>query len=164
MPKTVPPPLALALSWLREAAGLTQKELAAAAGVTPNLLSSSENGSRPLQRDDVHALVAPIGYSADQIDLVVFLAHVLRVAAPPAGPAAPTEAAPPERQLAKCAAGRIALTTAQLGDATFAQLLIARRLASDRAAAAALGRQILALPQRKRTLIVEHSRRFQSWA
>ncbi|HVR97031.1 MAG TPA: helix-turn-helix transcriptional regulator, partial [Thermoanaerobaculia bacterium] len=57
MPRKPPPPEGLLLKILREAAGLTQGDLARKAGMDGDEVSDMERGRRPLQRDRLDELV-----------------------------------------------------------------------------------------------------------
>jgi tetratricopeptide (TPR) repeat protein len=72
MAKSIPPPLSLALSILRQARGWTQKRLAAAASTHGNVICEYEAGSgRTLPRETFDRLVGLMGYGADEVDLTV---------------------------------------------------------------------------------------------
>lgn len=61
MPETIPSPLALALSYLRAARGWTRMRLARALGYTGgSLLARYEAGTKPLTRESLDALIAPL--------------------------------------------------------------------------------------------------------
>lgn len=68
MPRATVPDLGLALTCLRSAAGWSQRELAAAAGITPNLLSDYERGRKLLHRNRLAKLVRALGFDTATLD------------------------------------------------------------------------------------------------
>lgn len=75
MPRSIPPPLSLVLTYLRAARGWTQRDLAVAAGVPRQLICDMEKGSRrQLHREALDELVAAMDYGAEDVTLgLVFL-------------------------------------------------------------------------------------------
>jgi tetratricopeptide (TPR) repeat protein len=73
MSETVPPPLGLALGYLRVARGWTQKRLAAAAGTRGQVICEYEAGTRrrQLNRETFDRLTALLGYGPDEVDLTI---------------------------------------------------------------------------------------------
>jgi transcriptional regulator with XRE-family HTH domain len=87
VPRVLPPPLSLALTFLREARGWTQQELATAAGLKRQLLCDLEKGSRrTLERGLCESLVAAMGYGPGDVTLaLLFVGGVRRAARPRSG-------------------------------------------------------------------------------
>jgi transcriptional regulator with XRE-family HTH domain/tetratricopeptide (TPR) repeat protein len=77
MPKRVPPPRGLALICLREAAGWSQRELAAAGGFSSALLSQYESGAKPMERERLRRLAGLMGYGDPDIDFALLAAAAL---------------------------------------------------------------------------------------
>src|ERR1700709_2057434 len=66
-------PEGLALLYLRDARGWTQKDLAAALRLTDSKrLCRYENGDLPLTRETLDSLVAPMGFSSEAVDVLLF--------------------------------------------------------------------------------------------
>src|SRR5947209_7076649 len=94
-PKT-PPPLGHALTLLRLTLGWGQKELAAAAGTTPGMVSDYERGQKNLSREKLEELVRALGLPPEAIgDALDFLE---RIRARSRAPAPPDGAAEADRQ------------------------------------------------------------------
>jgi transcriptional regulator with XRE-family HTH domain len=73
MAKETRSPEALALFYLRAARGWTQKELAAALGLADEKrLCRYEKGDPALSRDVLDTLVAPLGFSPEAVDALLF--------------------------------------------------------------------------------------------
>src|ERR1700730_11134177 len=67
----------LVLTVLRSALGRSQKDLAAAAGISPNLVSDYECGRRPLLLARLRRLVAALGLDLEAIDdALVFIEKI----------------------------------------------------------------------------------------
>jgi tetratricopeptide (TPR) repeat protein len=116
MDDKAPPPLSLALVYLRAARGWTQQRLAEAAGTYGRVVCDYETGRRrTLPRETFDRLVTAMGYGADEVHLtLLFVAGLL--AGSPEAPATPIDpSAADERRIRRTAvhtalleAGRIA--------------------------------------------------------
>ena len=184
MPRHVPPPLSVALTWLRERAAWTQQELAAVTGATKQQLSAYEHGQRNLKRERLEELVADMGFGPADVDLALLTISALEP--PPAVPAAvpaigsvpadsdaalaavrvgaPGDATPEEDRLARRAAGRLAVEAADLARSALLAQATARRVARARIAAGALWQRLKLCTPAQRRLLVEHTLEFQGWA
>src|SRR6185369_9239507 len=81
--------LGIVLTFLREGQGWSQAELAAAAGFSPNLISSYERGWKNLLRPRLEYLVAFMGLPPERIDATLeTLAENREAARAPADPGA----------------------------------------------------------------------------
>lgn len=90
-------PEALALLYLRNERGWSQKDLAAALGLADEkLLSRYETDGRRLRRENLDSLVAPLGHSPEAVDALLFV-HSL-VSPPPLEEAASPVALTPEER------------------------------------------------------------------
>ncbi len=97
MPKQPLSPLVLALKYLRTAAGWNGPQLARALGVNKSLISAYETGKKPLTREQLEALIAPLGHPPDAVD--VFLrAHGLIHPKPHEQAPSPVALTPEERR------------------------------------------------------------------
>src|ERR1700692_343832 len=125
MPRTIRPPLRLALTCLRAARGWTQRDLAAAAGVTRQTICDVETGLRQsLSREQLEQLVAAMGYAPEDVTLaLLFLGGLSSVGQElPPSPLAP---APADLRRPRRIAARVGLTeTSRM----YAQLLDLGRL------------------------------------
>jgi transcriptional regulator with XRE-family HTH domain len=85
MAKTLPP-FSVALTLLRSALGWDQKELAAAAGVAPSVISDLEHGRRPLPRERLDELAGLMGLPPEAVDRALAFAEWTREAGRGPGP------------------------------------------------------------------------------
>ncbi|MEO6191401.1 MAG: helix-turn-helix domain-containing protein [Thermoanaerobaculia bacterium] len=86
MPRTIPPPLSLALSYLRSAQGWSQKELAEAAGIPANLLSDYERGRKTLSRERLETMAAFMGLPSGAVDTALGFLQAIREGSREPGP------------------------------------------------------------------------------
>jgi transcriptional regulator with XRE-family HTH domain len=163
MPRPIPPPLSLALKYLRTARGWTEQELATAAGTARKVLSDYETGSnRTLSREKLDRLVSVMGYEAEDVDLVLLLLAAL-------GPAegaglSPAQPSQGEVRRARRGAARAGLTAASLTRAHLLDLARLRREQQARRQAAQLWGVLRRQTPGKRRELIESSREFQHWA
>jgi transcriptional regulator with XRE-family HTH domain len=68
MTPKIPPPLSLALDFLRTRQGWTQKGLAEASGIPANLISDYERGRKVLSRERLESMAAVMGLKAKAVD------------------------------------------------------------------------------------------------
>jgi transcriptional regulator with XRE-family HTH domain len=165
MPEPVPPPLNLALSYLRRARGWTQQELAAAAGIKSHqMVCDFEKGKRrPLTREMLETLVGLMGYT--QADLTLALLFLGGLS--PAGREvrlSPVDPTPAELHRAGRIAGRAGLQATSAMHAHLLRLARARRLERARQQAACLWEAIRGASPAKQREVVERSPRFHAWA
>lgn len=164
MPEPVPPPLNLALSYLRKARGWSQKELAVAAGVKSQAVCDFEVGKRrPLTREMLETLIGLMGYS--QADLTLALLFLGGLS--PAGREvrlSPVDPTPAELHRAGRIASRAGLQATSGMHAHLLQLARARRLERARQLAACLWEAIRGASPAKQQEVVERSPRFHAWA
>jgi transcriptional regulator with XRE-family HTH domain len=86
MPRTIPPPLSLALNYLRSAQGWSQKELAEAAGIPANLISDYERGRKTLSRERLELMAAFMGLPAGTVDTALGFLQAIREGSREPGP------------------------------------------------------------------------------
>jgi tetratricopeptide (TPR) repeat protein len=160
MPRPIPPRHAVALSALRLAHGWPQGELGAALGPRGGALCDIEKGRKPISRERLQELVAPLGAGPEAVDLTLFWLDALYAEAAGSPFALPER----ERRLLK----QICATAAQAayGEAV-ALLARARQLARARRersrAPASLERLLRCDPARQR-LLIEATAEYRSFA
>jgi transcriptional regulator with XRE-family HTH domain len=86
MPRTIPPPLSLALNYLRSAQGWSQKELAEAAGIPANLISDYERGRKTLSRERLETMAAFMGLPSGAVDTALGFLQTIREGSREPGP------------------------------------------------------------------------------
>jgi tetratricopeptide (TPR) repeat protein/transcriptional regulator with XRE-family HTH domain len=98
--KPAPSALGLALTYLRSAAGWTRARLGHAVGhKNESAVSQYERGSKPLSRERLERLLAPLGQPPEAVDVLLF-AHGLIFPEPPAtSEASPVPLSPEELRL-----------------------------------------------------------------
>ncbi len=108
MPKAVAPPRSLALTWLRQAAGWTREQLAAAVGVTVTQLRRLETGVQEPDHERLVDLADHMGLDRGDVDAALLaVAAVVRPEVPRRGEAeAKGATAPPPTESDVVAAGR----------------------------------------------------------
>ena len=163
MPKTAPPPLSLALTFLREAAGWSQREVAAVVGVSAALLSHYEQGRKRVGREVVERIAGAMGFGVEAVELALFAAEGLRgsVEEMPGSPAYPS---PAERQVAERAAARVGSAALTMARADVLRRARERRVARAEAAAEGQWRVLEACTSAERRLLIERSAAFRNWA
>jgi tetratricopeptide (TPR) repeat protein len=163
MPRPIPPALAVTLTALRAAHGWPQGELAQATGAGKNDLSEMERGRKPLSREKLEELVAPMGAGAEAIDLTLaWLAALYEEV--PAAAGSPFELSAPERRRIKAiavAAGQSAFAAAASRVARSRWLARARR---DRARARRSWESLRRCEPPQQRLLVEGTAEHRSWA
>jgi transcriptional regulator with XRE-family HTH domain len=164
MPKDAPPALSLALTMLREAAGWSQKELAAVAGISTGQLSLHEQGKKPLRREVLEAFARPMEFSVELVDLAVLAATILR--SPTAGevPLSPAYPSLAEGRIVNWTAGLMAAAALTLTQEEIRGRLRAHRVTRAEADAERLWRELEACTVAERRLLIERSVEFRSWA
>ncbi len=154
MPRPIPPRHAVALAALRLAHGWPQGELGAALGPRGSALCDIEKGRKPISRERLLELVAPLGAGPEEVDLTLFWLDAL-YGGPPAAAGSPFAVPERERRLVK----QIGATAAQAAfGEVVARLARARQLARARRererAPASLDRLLRCDPARQRLLVV----------
>jgi transcriptional regulator with XRE-family HTH domain len=155
---------ALALIYLREERGWTQRELAAAKGYTNyRMISRYETGSDPLSRGELDAMAALMGFSREAVDALLFVHSLVSPLRPEEGDF-PLGLPPEELR----GIDRAVLSEAWIQSAELRSYLLAetrkRKVEEDRRHAGELWDRLKALPSRERRELVEDSPEFQSWA
>lgn len=163
MPRPIPPRHAVALSALRIAHGWPQGELGAALGPRGGALCDIEKGRRPISRQRLVELAAPLGAGPEAVDLTLFWLDAL-YGEVPAAAGSPVEVPEGERRLVRQAGATAA--QAAFGE-TVARLARARQLARARRererAPESLARLLRCDPSRQR-LLVERTEEYRSFA
>jgi len=160
--KTPPPPLSFAVSIVRQAAGVKQKDAALAAGITASMVSKLESGDEPMSPERAGALLDAIDVDRERLGVGLFCAELLLPAQSSSG--SPVElSAPVLRQIEAAAAhaGRVAYETA------LAEVLRAAEAAQaeeDRRRAEELWERLKGRSSSARIALVEENADYQVWA
>jgi transcriptional regulator with XRE-family HTH domain len=159
MPRSIPPPLSLALAVLRLARGWVQGELAKATGISGKMISRYETGRAPLTRELLETMAAALGYGPDAIDRTLLHLQEIGGGEPePSGcPVAPTGE---ERRIIARAVAARALAEAE----ELARSLQTLKMQQARQQARQLWDYLRARPAHDRRVLVEGGREYQSWA
>jgi transcriptional regulator with XRE-family HTH domain len=164
MPKDAPPPLSLALTVLREAAGWSQKELAAAAAVSTGQLSLHEQGKKPLRRELLEAFAKAMDFLVEAVDFAVLAATVLRSPGAGEAPPSPSHPSAAERRIADRTAGLLAGAAIALTKEAILGRIRARRVAQAEADAERQWKKLQGCTPAERRLLVERSVEYRNWA
>jgi transcriptional regulator with XRE-family HTH domain len=145
MPRSIPPPLSLVLTYLRAARGWTQRDLAVAAGVPRQLICDMEKGSRrQLHREALDELVAAMDYGPEDVTLgLVFLGGFHASRNPRSSPIEPL---PSDIRRARRIAARVGLAETSRMHQQLLDLARARRVELARRQAASLWESLRRCP------------------
>ncbi len=161
MPKPRPPLLGSVLRSVRWAGGWTEAELAHDSGISPDLISKYEKGRKPLSRERLEGLLAPMDVPPEALDAYLY-AH--GVAFPGDSPGSPVDPSPVERRLIH----RVAAGAGQKAvEATLEQLsanIRSLRAAEDHQEAGELWESLRGLAPKPRHAAVEVESRYWTWA
>ena len=158
-----PPPLGLVLATLRKRRGWTGRDLAAASGVSARSVSLYEVGERRLTRERLEALVAAMGFGAEEID-VLLLGLGPAAEGPEAAPASPVDPTAEEARQVRQLAAQLGRVAADLTGSHVLKRLRARRANQDRQRAAGLSARLKKATPAERLLLVESAQEFQLWS
>jgi tetratricopeptide (TPR) repeat protein len=165
MPREKIPTLeGLVLNQLRRRAGWTLKELAAAAGISWQELSSLEVGRRKLTRERLIELVAHLGYDVAEVDKALSQNAWLYADAESPPPTTPVDPTPAERRLIAQAVAQLGPSMLGLVEQTYVGQLRTARAKRARQEAVGVVRELLCLADEDRWFQVEQEPRFQTWA
>jgi transcriptional regulator with XRE-family HTH domain len=158
------PRFAVALTCLRVALGWSQGELAAALGISSNLISDYERGHKPLSRERLEQLAATLGLPRDAVDDVLAWVDKVWVKAGTAVyPGAPGEAQA-ERWRLEAVVQALARATSEAGRPLFALLSVEMRALAERQGVKGSWARLLRRPPAERRALVRKSRELRSWA
>jgi tetratricopeptide (TPR) repeat protein len=158
------PRFAVALTCLRTALGWNQGELAAALGISSNLISDYERGHKPLTRKRLEQLTATLGLPRDAVEDALAWVDKVRVKAGTAVyPAEPGEANA-ERRRIEGAVLALAQATSEVGRPLLAHLSVEMRALAERQGAQGAWARLLRRPLAERRSLVRKSREYRSWA
>lgn len=164
MPRPIPPPLSLALSYLRTARGWTQKELAQASARRGQTICDLEKGQRAkLLRESLDELAEVMGYLPGDVTLALLLLAGLS----PGGRelhSSPVEPSPAELRRASRIAARVGLAEANRQRSHLLALARLRRAAAARRLAARQWEALRAIPLEKQLHHLETSPKLHHWA
>lgn len=153
--------MSLALSYGRLAEGLTQKELSEISGTSD--ISILETRREP-DREKLEELFACMGRGAEEVDLALFCADLLRD--PGALPEidSPLELTPEEARTLRVAAALGAMAVFHVTFEQLAQALREQRARADREAAEPVFKELMQWPPAKRWRMVEEYEAYRTWA
>lgn len=153
--------MSLALSYGRLAESLTQKELSEISG-TPDI-SILETRREP-DREKLEELFACMGRGAEEVDLALFCADLLRD--PGALPEidSPLKPTPEEARTIRVAAALGAMAVFHVAFEQIAQALLEKRARADREAAEPVLKELMQWPPVKRWRMVEEYEAYRTWA
>jgi transcriptional regulator with XRE-family HTH domain len=159
MPRDIPPPLSVALTFLRAERGWTQKELADAVGISDKVLSFYERGRAHLRRPLLETMVAAMGLGTEAIDVALFAIQQIRP-----GEKASAGFTEAERQGIERATAFVgqALAEATRSELSRRQRLFRMQQAHDQAAA--LWEYLKKQAPYDRRVLVEVGKDYRSWA
>ena len=164
MPRTVPPPLSLALTHLRTMRGWTQQDLAAAAGVAGQLICDLEKGRRrTLHRDTLDGLVARMGYAPEDVTLALLFQGGLSAASRDLR-LSPVEPSSADLRRARRLAARVGLVETSRLYEQLLELARARRVELARRQAARLWESLRRCPPARLREQISRSPEFHDWA
>jgi transcriptional regulator with XRE-family HTH domain len=164
MPRTVPPPLSLALAHLRTMRGWTQQELSAAAGVGGHLICDFETGTRrTLHRDTLERLVAPMGYAPEDVTLALLFQGSVSAASRDLC-LSPLEPSPADLRRARRLAARVGLAETSRLYQQLLELARFRRLEQARRRAAGLWESLRRCPPARLREQISRSPQLHDWA
>jgi transcriptional regulator with XRE-family HTH domain len=131
MPRSIPPPLSLVLTYLRTARGWTQQDLAGTAGVGRQLICDLEKGTRrTLDRETLEGLATAMDYSGGDVTLaLLFLGGLQAGGGLRTSPIEPSAA---EYRRARRIAARVGLTETSRRYQQLLDLARARRVEQAR--------------------------------
>ena len=158
------PRLAVALTCLRTALGWSQGELAAALGISSNLISDYERGHKPLSRERLDQLAATLGLPRDAVDDVLAWVDKLWAKAGTAVYPAPPDEAQAERRRLEAVVQALARATSEAGRPLFAFLSVEMRALAERQGVKGSWARLLRRPPAERRTLVRKSRELRSWA
>ena len=157
MARKIPPPLNLALMYLRSAQGWSQQELAESTGIAGNLLSDYERGRKTLSRERLEIIVAALGLPSGTIDSALTFLRSVRAAAEGPGPAA-------QKLRLEAAAAQTGQITSTFARSLFGMLSSEARAIVARERAAAQWERLKRHAPEQRRLRVESMPDLRSWA
>jgi transcriptional regulator with XRE-family HTH domain len=159
MTRTPPPPMNLALAFLRLAQGWSQRDLGEAAGISPNLLSDYERGRKPLSRPRLEKIVATMGLAAGTIDTALKFLREVRAAS--AGPGSPSDE---QRRRIEAVAVELGAGLESFARETITRFVAAGRAEREREQAATLWESLRKRKPEERRRLVEEKPELRSWA
>ncbi len=158
------PRFAVALTCLRVALGWSQGELAAALGISSNLISDYERGHKPLSRERLDQLAATLGLPRDAVDDVLGWVDKVWGKSGTAVYPAPPDEAQAERQRLEAVVQALARATSEAGRPLFAFLSVEMRALAERQGVKGSWARLLRRQPAERRALVRKSREMRSWA
>lgn len=162
MPRTVPPDLSVALTFLRSVQGWSQADLGKAAGLNPNLLNDYERGRKTLTRERLEHLVAFLGLPPEAIDAALgYVATTRAMGKAPRDSADPLTAA---QRHVEAIVARVQRMAADFARSTLTLLTIGGDALHARQRAELLWDRLKRYAPAQRRLLVEKGTKFRTWA
>lgn len=162
MPRRSLPDLSLALVILRSALGWSQTELAAAAGISPNLLNDYEKGRKPLRRERLERLISPTGLPVETVDGALAFIATARVSS--RAPSEPDDPFVETRRRIEGAAARLGRLAADFGRSALTLLTVEGEALGGRQRAGMLWARLKRRTPAERRVLVEDGRDYRHWA
>lgn len=157
-------PINLSLELLRRVRGWTQGDLAEAAGISSNVLSGYEAGTRHLSRRRLEKLASFMGFGLDVVEAALLHTECIwRSAVPPPSDSLVSLDADEIQNIERVVALVARLTFEEVRNRLLLDLR-AERVETARREAGKLWEELRRLPARDRTERVETEPRFQTWA
>ncbi len=156
-----PSVLGLALTIVRTIQGWKQRQLAEATGRTRSAVSAQEKGTRRLQREDLAAYAKRMGFDVEGLDSVIASAEQTLARAAASDDDDPEAAS---RRAISRAAERIVRAGSDAVRLELDRAVKAERARRERAEAAALWREVEAVPPHALAALVERAREYQTRA
>jgi transcriptional regulator with XRE-family HTH domain len=158
------PATALALRYLRAESGWTKEKLASAVGISDaRLILRYERGDKPLSREYLDHLVAPLGRPPEAVDALLFV-HTLIAPESQEGPVSPVALSPEERTTIVRAAVTAGWTTAEEVQRFLERRRRKQKVKRDRKQANALWERVKLGTWEERRDLVRIFPAFQHWA
>jgi transcriptional regulator with XRE-family HTH domain len=158
------PATALALRYLRAESGWTKEKLAAAVGISDaRLILRYERGDKPLSREYLDHLVAPLGRPPEAVDALLFV-HSLVAPESREEPASPVALSPEERTTIVRAAVTAGWTTAEEVQRFLERRCRKKKVKRDRKQANALWERLKLGTWKERRDLVRIFPAFWNWA
>jgi transcriptional regulator with XRE-family HTH domain len=159
-----PSPFAFVLAALRLEAGVSQTDLARLNGISGNLLSLYENDKKPMSRERLEALVAPLGAGSDVVEETLLYLDALRGERfAPEPLESPFQLSPSERRRLRRAAATVARDTLLATFETLARDQRSRLAAAVMARAEVSWRRLRRAPTGERRALVEAEEEYRTW-
>ncbi len=161
MPHPDLPDLCLVLGFLRQGQKWSQAQLAAAAGVSPKLISEYERGGKTLTRQRLEFLIALMGLPPERIDATLECLEDNRASS---RPSAADDSFARTRQRVEELSSRVSRLTKSFARSLFTLVTTEGEGLTARQQAERLWARLLRRTPAQRRVLIEEGREFRSWA